>query len=323
MNPYCLLLNIVLCVYFLCAACVFADISEGGPSKPELLALLQNCDISPASRVSSTFSSRAPSPSPSLMSIMYPSVRLPGGRVSKPVSPLSTPVLNVGRSRMPTDGAVSGDNLFQPICMSHSNSSISFGEGAVSKASETVFVTPSSPGRLDKDEVPDSQASTTGVEAVLQEQKETETDEENCKDRSSEDTNRCKFDGNSHQRSRSNEMDYVSLQSDSRRRPRLHSFRSPSGSMQTFKASCGDVVSPPAAHSMGSPVRGDSPAKSDDATISAKDRESRSEPRETAGREGENPDTVLGDQFSLLKEFDSSLWSNYFTSLDNPRYSDC
>lgn len=194
----------------------------------------------------------------------------------------------------------------------------------VSKASEGGLVTPSSPGRLDKEEVPDSQTlRTDDVGAVLQEQKGSKTDEENYEDRSSEDSsNRCKFDaeGSTHQRSRSNEMDYVSLRSGGRRRPRLHSFRSPSGSMQTFKplgTSCRDAVSPPADTNMGSPVgRGDSLAKSDDATLSA----SRSEPRESSGGEGENPDAVLGDQFSLLKEFDSSLWSNY--SLDNPRYSD-
>ena len=50
------------------------DTSSGGPTQEELLEQLQKCDIS-ASRVSSAVSSRAPSPSPSLMSIMYPGLK--------------------------------------------------------------------------------------------------------------------------------------------------------------------------------------------------------------------------------------------------------
>ena len=319
---------------------MFADASDGGPSKPELLALLQNCDISPASRVSSTFSSRAPSPSPSLMSIMYPSIKLPGGR-GVPASPLSTPVLNVGRASKMHATAAGGDNLFQPICMSHSNSSTSFGDGAVSKESEKVLVAPGSPGSMDKEPVLVTQVPTADVSpgvnaAVLRFKTGKKEDEEevgNGGDRMSDSnviSNRCKFDidGNAHQRSRSNEMDYGSLRSDGRRRPRLHSFRSPSGSVQAIKplgTTCPDSpTSTPAQtdSSMGSPVgRSDSPPNSDDAISSVKGRDSQSEPRESFG-EREKPNGLPGDQFSLLKEFDASVWSNYFSSLDNPCYSD-
>lgn len=316
---------ILIC--FLCG--IFADNSKGGPSKPELLALLQNCDICPASRVSSTFSSRAPSPSPSLMSIMYPSIRLPvGGRGGGiPVSPLSTPVLSVSRSRVHADPATGGDNLFQPICISHSNSSTSFDEGVTLKESDEVFTV--TPGGLDTKE---TLVKSKVVAGLQQEQRVTETDEHSRKygDRKSDvDCCRHKFEvtelGSVHQRSRSNEMEYVSLQSAGERRPRIHSFRSPPGSMQTFKplgTSCREEIKPPPAQTdpgMGSLVGScDSPPpKTDDATP-LKPRESRSEPREGA----EKPDGVLGDQFGLLKEFDPSLWSSSFASL-NTRYSDC
>ena len=56
------------------SASLSSDTHCGGPSQAELLEQLQNCEIS-ASRVSSAVSSRAPSPSPSLMSIMFPGMK--------------------------------------------------------------------------------------------------------------------------------------------------------------------------------------------------------------------------------------------------------
>lgn len=234
-------------------------------------------------------------------------------------------------------GAAGGDNLFQPICMSHSNSNTSFGDGAVPKEGDKVLVAPGSPARADKEPVLVVQVPTLDVArdvsaAVLRLKtgKKEEEEEERGGDRKSDSnaiSSQSKFDteGSTHQRSRSNEMDYGSLRSNSRRRPRLHSFRSPSGSVQAIRplgTTCLDSDSPTPVQtdcSMGSPAgKSDSPPpSSDDAIPSAKGKDSQSEPRE------EKLDDLPGDHFSLLKEFDSSVWSNYFSSLDNPRYSDC
>jgi hypothetical protein len=209
--------------------------------------------------------------------------------------------------------------------MSHSNSSTSLGEGVVSKESEQLPVMNSSPVNEEGALVKQMSKSDNGL--VPQEKPDDELQLEKCGDPIS-DSNvdsiiKCKFDteheGSAHQRSRSNEIDYVSLRPEDRRRPRLHSFRTPSDS-KPLDSSSRVVASPqpePAqTDHMDSPPPGDdSLPNSADAILSAKDRESRSEPREGSGRE-----SVPGDQFSLLKEFDSSVWSNsnYFTSLDNP-----
>lgn len=216
--------------------------------------------------------------------------------------------------------------------MSHSNSNTSFGEGVVMSDSSELHITgPCSPKAVEPPITQDStitQDSKSGVVTDLQGEKGTEPGVKLriCGDRKSDLSGvaSCQYksdtEGIVHQRSRSNEMEYVSLRSNGRRRPRLHSFRSPPGSMQTF-TSCRREINPPPAQtkpSVGSPVgSGDSPPPpmSDDATPSAEDH---SEPRGNGEGEGETPERVSADQFSLLKEFDSSVWSNYFTSLETP-----
>lgn len=70
-----------------------------GPTQEELLLLLQNCDLSGASRPGSALSSRTPSPSPSLMSIMCPGYRPIGANDSSRTStPIGTPLLRHSNS---------------------------------------------------------------------------------------------------------------------------------------------------------------------------------------------------------------------------------
>ena len=66
---------------------------EAGPTQEELLHLLQNCDLAGASRSTSAVSSRTPSPSPSLMSIMHPGYK-PALPVSHTGTPISTPLMH-------------------------------------------------------------------------------------------------------------------------------------------------------------------------------------------------------------------------------------
>lgn len=91
-----------VCTSLMCGVNIL-ETSGGGPSQEELLEQLQKCDIS-ASRVSSTVSSRAPSPSPSLMSIMYPGLK---AGACAPQAGTPTALL---RSLGPP-----ANNLFQPI----------------------------------------------------------------------------------------------------------------------------------------------------------------------------------------------------------------
>ena len=62
-------------------------------NQQELLQLLKNCDLAGTSRSSSAMSSRTPSPSPSLMSIMCPGYK-PVTTVSHTGTPISTPLMN-------------------------------------------------------------------------------------------------------------------------------------------------------------------------------------------------------------------------------------
>ena len=66
---------------------------KSGPSKEEVLQLLHNCELSGCSLASSTVPSRAPSPSPSLMSIMCPGYRPTAITTSQSGTPISTPLL--------------------------------------------------------------------------------------------------------------------------------------------------------------------------------------------------------------------------------------
>ncbi|CAI8028013.1 BTB/POZ domain-containing protein KCTD3 [Geodia barretti] len=103
------------------------DLNSGGPTQEELLEQLQKCDIS-ASRVSSVVSSRAPSPSPSLMSIMYPGLKPPTQAASTPTALLR----NLG--------PLPPNNLFQPIRRnSATGSNLSLSTAAVQVATPPVL----------------------------------------------------------------------------------------------------------------------------------------------------------------------------------------
>lgn len=141
---------------------------------------------------------------------------------------------------------------------------------------------------------------------------------------SREETFRFKVDteGSVHQRSRSNEIDYVSLRSSKeRRRINTHSFRSPPDSIQAFKPLCVDCGKEGNDPAQSNHIMDSSVGSPPHASNTAEERECRSEPRE--GCDGlvvkdEKTDGATDERFSWLKDFDSSLWSNYFTSsLDN------
>ena len=106
--------------------------NSGGPTQEELLEQLQKCDIS-SSRVSSAFSSRAPSPSPSLMSIMYP-----GLKVGMSPAQAGTPTALL-RSLGPPP-----NNVFQPI----QRNSASGSNLSLSAIAASVLTTNTAPATL-------------------------------------------------------------------------------------------------------------------------------------------------------------------------------
>lgn len=352
------------------------DESLGGPSKAELLELLQNCDISPISRLSSALSSRAPSPSPSLMSIMYPAVRPPGGRGSIPASPLSTPLLNADRwkSHVATSGNGSGNivtpmhtqqqqqqHLFQPIGMSQSNSSTSFNEAVASKdngasVTENNASVPPEAAKEKSDsvfEVVDapSMQKTSALGKAGHKQKSTSAH--------IEEEVALQAELSIHQRSRSNEIDYFPLHSPntSGHRHSLSAFRSPSDSIRPSRpltatpgeSGGGGNKKGGSNHSMVSPVHSPKPQQHQqqnptpstcspttaDATLSAGSISTEKVQSCSEPKDGLSSDDVVrkektsnarsqSERYSWLKDFDSPLWSNYFTTTDtDARYSDC
>ena len=235
----------------LCSTCIsiflfpFTDPGCGGPSQSELLQQLQNCEIS-GSRVSSAVSSRAPSPSPSLMSIMFPGMK----------QQAATPI--------PIKHSIGGlsTNLFQPIrrnSTTSSNLSISAAANATLQPS-TSFTVQTPQGRVDGEgkgvgdkwrevEQADMEHSDVGVQTSLNVGKD--TTEENIPETKSSAASvgfpvtRSSSDGSElkvkkpkarwnatlvHQRSRSNEIDYS-----------LSENRPNSASIQTSPDSCSNV----------------------------------------------------------------------------------
>ena len=91
---------------------------EQGPTKQELLNLLKNCDLAGASCSNSIASSRTPSPSPSLLSIMYPGFKLTNNIVSRIGTPISTPIM-----QHTTAAATSNNTLQTPYCSQLNDSS--------------------------------------------------------------------------------------------------------------------------------------------------------------------------------------------------------
>ena len=206
--------------------CVVLDNTEGGPTTRELLDLLQNCDVS-ASRASSRVSTRAPSPSPSLMSIVFPGLK---AHNSHPGTPINTPA--IGRS--------SSTNLFQPIHSSTSNPSLnSVSNVLIQSPLLAVPIPENATCRLgpilpkihcqDASSQTDLESQQTDSEAQVagssSRQQSPEQDEE--------ESPLCAKSGNIHQRSRSNEIDYSS--SGLASRVGLTAFRSPPGSVKAFR----------------------------------------------------------------------------------------
>ena len=290
--------------------------------------MLKNCDISTVSRVSSTFSSRAPSPSPSLMmSIIYPGIKQPGGQLSG--SPLNTPALNITRSKMSTNTV--GHNLsnaFQPVNVPHSNSDTSFAEVAIASNENDQVCTnlDNSCGGLT------DQTSDLNKTCVTQKELEkSSTDKEVTKQKRKQKSasanlkreshaKKLDLEGSIHQRSRSNEIDYVSLGCKDTQ-PSV--FRSPpADSMQVFTQFS---LNGATAHGADD-IEGDSkpiittpsPQQKHSSFFSAdiEDKESKFESREDIQAKEKRTNSE-SDRSSWLKEFDSSLWSNYYTTSPN------
>ena len=236
---------------------------SNGPTKEELLDLLQNCDMSASSRVSSVVSSRAPSPSPSLMSIMYPGLK---PLQSSACPPHHTPLM-LGRSTCNTSQSSAYDSLFQPIqtvSQSPSTNSISSSHHPAaatvrvavihevndkdsdsqqperqSKGNETqasVAIERKSRSRLGssagEEESSGEPNSSTSKGGDLAQLSNTVEELQNNRTKSEHDISESL---QVHQRSRSNEIDYTSVGYESRMTQTLSAFRSPPGTMRVFR----------------------------------------------------------------------------------------
>lgn len=213
----------------------------GGPSQAELLEQLQNCEIS-ASRVTSAVSSRAPSPSPSLMSIMFPGMK-PAASSVQAGTPTAV-IRNLGGL---------STNLFQPIrrnSASGSNLSLSAMVNSTLPAS-TSFSLQVPEGRVGGDRTGVERADVgcqtdpLGAEST-DEHKETERSllgngmpmARSSSDGSELEIRRPKAQWSGslvHQRSRSNEIDYSSA-GVSGSRPNTTTFQSVPGSCGNVRA---------------------------------------------------------------------------------------
>lgn len=222
--------------------------------------------MSANSRVSSVVSSRAPSPSPSLMSIMYPGLKPPQPSSATAAGPAGhhTPSMP---SRLTVSNSASQfsayDNLFQPIrvvSQSPSTNSISSSHAVAatvnasstreaqgtnaesnmhskeqSEGNETlVSVTIEkesklSPGSGCEDDSESRSTSNAGDVAQLSDRVE---ELQNNRTKSEHDIPESL---QVHQRSRSNEIDYSSIGYESRMTRTISAFRSPPGTMRGFR----------------------------------------------------------------------------------------
>ena len=240
---------------------ILAENVSNGPTKEELLDLLQNCDMSANSRVSSVVSSRAPSPSPSLMSIMYPGLKPP--QPSTAASAHHTPSM---LSRLTVSNSASQfsayDNLFQPIrvvSQSPSTNSISSSHAAAtvnanitheaakganaesvrsgeqSEGNETlvsVAIERESKLRLGSAGEDHSEPGSTSNRGDLAQLSNKVEELQNNRTKSEHDIPESL---QVHQRSRSNEIDYSSVGYESRMTQTISAFRSPPGTMRGFR----------------------------------------------------------------------------------------
>ena len=177
--------------YYITCHTFIDSTTEGGPTKAELLDLLQNCEVRGASRMSSAVSSRAPSPSPSLMSIIYPDIKPIVGRDSIP----STPQL--GQRTLHTSHSA---NLFQPIPSSNSSQSIGVTENSVP---QSTLVTVAAKQPLDSPPI------AVPEENVSESEEKVEAGVVLSSRSSPMHSPPAHQDLSVHQRSRSNEIDYV------------------------------------------------------------------------------------------------------------------
>ncbi len=301
---------------------------EGGPSKAELLELLKHCDVgTSASLTSSAISSRAPSPSPSLMSILYPGLKQQGGRSSIPASPLATPVLppsNGGgvngsvssRSRTALSASASTHTLtnsFQPISSSLSESRREVcGELTEQPVAEEMPV--------DSAQLPSVKAAHKTKEKDVVKPKLTKSKQKNFhfNENTVSTPSRPELEGTLHLRSKSNEMEYVSSMGSAENLK--SAFRSPPSSAQAFRPLSFHFQVP-------------------DTTSSVRDRSSVGNETGAAGStgaSGKDKDELVEDttclcsedgggdvdqhktdkRSSWLEDFNESLWSNYFASPD-------
>ena len=155
---------------------------------------------------------------------------------------------------------------------------------------------------------------------------------------------RADTEANIHQRSRSNEMDYFSSRASTAKQNSSMSsaFRSPPCLIQQATPPSGSggnglckedsMVSP--LHSPKSlqqpnttccsPAPSDATPHSPQGESCTDERECHSEPRDSREvTKRERTGTSQSERYSWLKDFDSPLWSNYFTSQEDAHYSDC
>ena len=297
--------------------CRSAEHGEGGPTKEELLDLIQSCDVS-ASRASSVVSSRTPSPSPSLMSIMYPGLRQPPGRHSLPGTPCS-----IGRLIGSGGGANALGNLFQPIRSSQSSNSLN-SSSAVNPVSLqpplTVFSVEEEEEVVPSTQVPQGEEGMEHQEQRAGDKNEQSPSELDSQEEAtaavneaasvSEDAPALKASTNSsssiHQRSRSNEIDYTSVGSTSRglsKRPKsVSAFQSPPGTVRGL---------PPSADSAHGSLFPESLASS---TLSSSHPDSAlAGDTETKARETQKRQVSGNSPPYWSREFDIAL-SDYFSS---------
>ena len=288
-----------MCIYVVLS---LLESTEGGPSKAELLDLLQHCEVGGASRMSSAVSSRAPSPSPSLMSIIYPGLKPVSGRDSHSGTPLSTPQL--GRMLHTSPSA----NMFQPIHTSHSNNSLIAPEAVVPPSSlATVSTKKHSPEVSEPDHQQEKQEAGRKTSEV-------ETTRTISSHSSPVHNTPPTVESSTHQRSRSNEIEYI-LSS------RSSAFRSPSDASSFRPLSVDSTPFPKATPKDSISSTSTEGERSRLGSTGERSRLGSTDERSRLGSAGERShQESTGDNWSQLgsagstwrKENDSSIISEYF-----------
>ena len=269
--------------------------------------------------MSSAVSSRAPSPSPSLMSIMFPGFRPSGRRVSHSGTPINTP--SIGRNN--NNGGVTPSvtaNVFQPIHASNSNHSI--GSSTVQNPSVVVE---------DRGDEEAEETSSQGTSCCVQSDCFSETNNSGPTARGAGDSHSLPrppkkkssvhHEGGdiTHQRSRSNEIDYSVFEassSTSTLRSGSSAFKSPPGNARKFRP-----VSVDSAHSSIYGGLSDSSAFGSRSTSGV----TNSSESTVTPKNSRPPSRVSSDEptFPAVQECDPTA-SDYFSSTDdNVKVMEC